>query len=205
MAADAQASTQGGHAVQHRKTHARTTAVPAKNDQAIQLYGRWVIDVRNPDGSVAEHRAFENTITNLGNNLLIGLLAGQLVSATPSIQATSAQGQPPCSGGCFISPGSSISSVNDLFTLTLSGQTTATQSGVIDQVRSVFVGCALSSGAVTPTSPVTAANPAECQSPTAGDGYGLQSYEFTQAQISSVNVSAGQSVQVSVSFSFASQ
>jgi hypothetical protein len=47
----------------------------------IVVHGHWVIDVKNPDGSVAEHRDFENNLGNTGNGILQQILIGQVVPA----------------------------------------------------------------------------------------------------------------------------
>ena len=33
------------------------------NHEDVKMHGHWVIDVRNPDGTLAQHRKFENSIT----------------------------------------------------------------------------------------------------------------------------------------------
>ena len=46
--------------------------------EGIQVHGHWTIEVLNPDGSVAEHREFENALTGPGGRDLAGLLEGTL-------------------------------------------------------------------------------------------------------------------------------
>ena len=46
------------------------------NHEGVKMHGHWVIDVKNPDGTIAEHRDFENTITGYGQELLAGLISG---------------------------------------------------------------------------------------------------------------------------------
>lgn len=48
--------------------------------EGIKVHGHWVIDVRNPDGSLASHNEFENaliTFINGGSSALAGILAKQ--------------------------------------------------------------------------------------------------------------------------------
>jgi hypothetical protein len=47
----------------------------------IKVHGHWVIDLKNPDGTVADHREFENSLAvgSGGDTFLIGLLAGYYV------------------------------------------------------------------------------------------------------------------------------
>src|SRR3989304_7849966 len=44
-------------------------------DEGIQVHGDWVIEVRHPDGSLAERREFQNALTQTGQLLLTGTLA----------------------------------------------------------------------------------------------------------------------------------
>jgi hypothetical protein len=47
--------------------------------EGIKVHGYWVIDVRNADGSLAEHHEFENSLVTPGNNFLAEMLGGFLV------------------------------------------------------------------------------------------------------------------------------
>jgi hypothetical protein len=61
------------------------SALPAatgeSRDGAIKVHGHWVIDLKNPDGTLAGHREFENSLAvgQGGDAFLIGLLAGYFV------------------------------------------------------------------------------------------------------------------------------
>jgi hypothetical protein len=60
----------------------RETAASGKSlDGTIKVHGHWVIDLTNPDGTLADHRDFENSLAvgQGGDSLLIGLLAGYYV------------------------------------------------------------------------------------------------------------------------------
>jgi hypothetical protein len=54
-----------------------------KNDgslrQGLQVHGHWVINIRNPDGTLVEHREFENSLQPTGAGMLVGLLSGYMV------------------------------------------------------------------------------------------------------------------------------
>jgi hypothetical protein len=54
----------------------------------IKVHGHWVMNVRNPDGTLADHREFENklVINEGGDAFLIGLLAGYYVPGDFAIQ-----------------------------------------------------------------------------------------------------------------------
>jgi hypothetical protein len=69
-------------------------AKPQKSGiEGVQIHGHWVIDVKNPDGKVAEHREFDNSLVtssstllySTGDQLLAGLLAGSFSVSRPAI------------------------------------------------------------------------------------------------------------------------
>jgi hypothetical protein len=59
--------------------------------EGIKVHGHWVMEVKNPDGTVAERREFNNSLVTLdgdsisGDQLLAGLLSGNLVAGAPTI------------------------------------------------------------------------------------------------------------------------
>jgi hypothetical protein len=70
------------------------TAKPAKpRSEGIKIHGHWVIDVRNPDGTLAAHRDFHNSLVTLtgasygptGDQILAALLSGNTVPGDPAI------------------------------------------------------------------------------------------------------------------------
>ncbi|MGA3161434.1 MAG: hypothetical protein ABSC77_09470 [Terracidiphilus sp.] len=67
------------------------TAAPNSPDhQGIKVHGHWVLQVKNADGSLGERREFNNSLVTTGqgitgNQLLAGLLAGDLVTGFPGI------------------------------------------------------------------------------------------------------------------------
>ena len=70
------------------------TAKPSELDKpghdGIKIHGHWVIDVRNPDGKVVQHRDFENSlVTNgaamSGDQILAALLSGNASVGDPAI------------------------------------------------------------------------------------------------------------------------
>ena len=48
-----------------------------RQTEAIKVHGHWTIEVRNPDGTVASRREFENAIADTGADLLTGLISGE--------------------------------------------------------------------------------------------------------------------------------
>lgn len=70
--------------------------------EGITVHGHWTIVVRNPDGTVATRREFENSlVNNVGPNLLAGLLSGNFAVGPWSITLRGAPG--PC--GTYLVPG----------------------------------------------------------------------------------------------------
>jgi hypothetical protein len=57
------------------KPAAGSTA-PKGQPEGIQVHGHWVIEVKNPDGTVTARREFENAVQPLGQSYLASLLAG---------------------------------------------------------------------------------------------------------------------------------
>lgn len=189
--------------------------------QSFQLHGHWVVDVKNPDGTIAQHRDFENSIQGGGAAFLFGLMAGYAVPANYEIFLQST-GTAPCTPpgtlqGCVIvnslttSPGSNSCpnyacflgltttfnlnySVLASNSMVLAGSFTATRAGTIDNV-STYVG-------TCPTgfigSGVTTQNPSTCQTQNGGIGVNA----LSAASITSVPVVQSQIVQVTVTISF---
>jgi hypothetical protein len=52
----------------------------------IKVHGHWIIDLRNPDGTLATHREFENSLQPSGAAALASNLARQIVTGTWLIQ-----------------------------------------------------------------------------------------------------------------------
>lgn len=75
-------------------------SVPRGQHEGIAVHGHWIIDVKNPDGTLASHREFENAIASTGPDLLTGLLSGQYTSGGFYVILRGAMGNP---GGCISS------------------------------------------------------------------------------------------------------
>ena len=63
------------------KPAARADNAPATGGQSegIKVHGRWIIDIQNPDGSLASHHEFENALQSFGGLRLAEMLARQKV------------------------------------------------------------------------------------------------------------------------------
>ena len=175
--------------------------------QAIKVHGHWTIEVRNPDGSLATRRDFENSLTAgggayvlstlLGRTNLIGqwgidLRGGTAGPCPGSVNNTlgdciiEESGGPITGSGVFqtltIAP---VSNASGIYSLQLSGNVTATATTQISAVQT-FLNVCPGGG---PSCPATT---------TIGLGY-----LFSQAILSTgINVSSGQVIQVTVVFSF---
>jgi hypothetical protein len=192
------------------------------NHVGAEMHGHWVIDVKNPDGTIAEHRDFENTITGYGQELLVGLMSGYVVPSDYDI-FLSTSGTAPCPApqgfqgcgivrslttlpasalcqyyACFTSltyAASLIDSSSSGSTFTLAGNFTASQAGTINGVTTQYGTCAANIGAATALSTVS---PSTCSTTAGSGGYRTVS----SATITTVNVVASQIVQVTVTISF---
>jgi hypothetical protein len=67
--------------------------------QGLTVHGHWVINVRNPDGTLVEHREFENSLQPTGAGMLVGLLSGYMVPGDWMIEVAGGEGGSPCPNG----------------------------------------------------------------------------------------------------------
>ena len=98
----AQAAGASAHPAKNAATPAAPAAVPANspsaeqtaaqgerkpggNHEGIQVHGHWVIEVRNPDGTVTARREFENSIQPYGMFFLASVMAGNNASGGLSV------------------------------------------------------------------------------------------------------------------------
>lgn len=141
--------------------------------EGIKVHGHWLIDVRNPNGTLAEHRDFENAY--VGN--LPAVLAGQVSIGGWQIALLG-------SASTYFLP-APVTQVGVVSPLSIGGSWTATNNDTISIVRSQFNYCSAT------------ISPAACASSPAG------SESFSVATLSvPVSVVQGQIVQVSVTFTF---
>jgi hypothetical protein len=207
--------------------------------QGIKVHGHWAIDVKNPDGTLAQHREFENSLVDLGE-IMTYLLAGQVTAGEPAIFLDPDGILSPCNAECTLAanPAGYWSNTNNCklngatcfytvtetptkktitlygttttsFLLVVSGQMTATSAGFIGTVASGFATCQSSNHILY--SLLAQVSPATC---VLGDTLpsGTQAGAtpnttavgfFTQTTLTNpVQVTAGQVVLVTVTFSF---
>jgi len=147
---------------------AQTEATPGETKPAkpghegIAVHGHWVIDVRNPDGSLAQHREFENSVTGPGQVALVTLLVQGFGTGDWAIVLGPSGSNGPCGGtsqtceivrvlttqpalkDCPIntcSAGLTIAESLGTFAFTLAGTATATQPGNIGSVGTIITLC----------------------------------------------------------------
>jgi hypothetical protein len=193
--------------------------------QGIKIHGHWTIDIKNLDGSLVEHREFENALQYDGGQLMAALLSGYGVMGGWEIYFTTNGGTSPCTGATFpycaivnsttVQPGLFACSVYSCYPgitvtptigvpgpkVTIAGSMTSPGAGTIGTVGTGFNVCNLPASAdsvgVVPTS-IATTTPAACATATKG----IWSGTATSTNIAPVSVAAGQIIQISVVLSF---
>jgi len=189
-------------------------------NQGFRVHGHWVIDIKNPDGTLAQHHEFENMLQGGGAAYLIGLMAGYAVNSDAEIFVQANTGPSPCTAaysGCAIvrslttNPGSTTCA-NYFCAATLtttthqdyavlannsivySGTVVANQAGTIGTVSTYTATC--------PTAPIqttlATVSPAACTAQAGNIGINA----LTGATVSTISVASGQIIQVTVTISF---
>jgi hypothetical protein len=199
----------------------------------IQVHGHWVIQVKNPDGTVTARREFENALltgANQGSQLLANLLGAVDVPGaweidlsdgtnTFAIEQQNTIGSTICADAAALHP-STVSCSNTLSVTTPANPqgipilTLIGSAGVPQSVPSpdsiVSVGTNNYACAYSTTSGYEfASSPTACLTGTLAlqvlaSGGLPPSPQFTSASPPPVPISAGQTVQVTVTFSFSS-
>lgn len=174
--------------------------------EGVKVHGHWTIDVRNPDGTLASHRDFENSLQSPGAKTLVGSLSRSSVTGLWAVQLQSSTGAPCNSTSvCLLSePAEASFTTADSFNLAVSAPTSGPNSGKLVLAGSVTVSASAVLINVATTVDVcavgvdaTACNFAKILTPTTGSPF------FTSALITTpVSVVPGQLVQVTVVISF---
>jgi hypothetical protein len=158
----------------------------------ITVYGHWVIDVRNRDGSLAAHRDVENSLASTGGELLNQILSGQMVPGAlgiwlcelpkgftnPTVDACNNYGantliiQPKgshftlsaCTSdiGCYPTLSAPAIGGYPTFGLTLTSTVTDAPATTIDTVQSAVYVCGTSADGVGLVGPNSAYTPSSC-------------------------------------------
>jgi len=178
----------------------------------IKVHGHWVIEVKNPDGTVAAHRDFENSLVQPAT-LLANVLSRQAQLGYWSIVLAPSNGNTsPCSAtglACFIvenGESCNIAAVaaEDCFvtmqapvasnggTVTLAGSAPASFAGTIVTVATDVMEC--------PIGPDSTLGCVENGGP--GVAFTSASSTSTPPAFAPVTVAAGQTISATVTFSF---
>jgi hypothetical protein len=197
--------------------------------QGLQVHGHWVIDIRNPDGTLVQHREFENSIQATGQGILVGLLSGYLVPGDWMIALGPQSGNGACvatyqfcglihnaatypaQGYCtdYYCTGSTLSYTYNFgavglggpFSIVLSGTITANQTGTIGNVTTLLNTCAnIGYSATANPSSIETSSPATCVTQTTPEPwYG----PFTGTSLTTpISVTNGQQIQTTVTITF---
>jgi len=173
-------------------------AKPEKTGKGgIKVHGHWMMEIKNPDGSTASRKEFENSLTtgtNSGNGMLASLLtvtAGPwfvLISSGGPASYTLAESAgactittPPCQTGLTVTESNRQ--------IVMQGTTAAmTVSFPITIVSTSMANCY-----------PNVSSPAACLAAPGLPGGGFQ---FTQASVTGLTVQVGQMIAVTVTISF---
>jgi hypothetical protein len=202
-------------------------AAPGKpGNEGIKVHGHWSIDVKNPDGTLAKHVEFENSLVSpgQGDQLLAGLLGGFSVPGDWAIRLVSPSicsetvyclifptlngplAMPSCASGSNNGCATGLTLAYVASTTTtgaafkMSGTLTASGTGNITSVATVFSTCMEN---VNYSSAATF-SPSKCiTSETTGLPNAMNSDTFTATTLTTpLGVVPGQIIQVTVTISF---
>lgn len=193
--------------------------------EGIKVHGHWVMDLKDKDGKVIEHRDFQNSLDrNNGTNLLIDLLTGVTVGGNMEIDAIKSG-----SGGILgnsgvlytmLPPGTNVSSVACAGSTGLGSSrfcfpnlTTTTQHDPVDSAGSLILHGQFTASADVVIDTVQTRNggcfvtsgdfgPAQCAAGTNLPQYAQNIFVFTGTGITPLTVLSGQTLAITVTISF---
>ena len=182
-------------------------ATTRAQSEGIKVHGRWAIEVRNPDGTVAQQLEFNNALSG-GHSTLAGLLGvrNAVAGRWAVYLGNTSGGVPPCQGGTGVAFGSMCKLIESA-AVNFNGGTGESRDLVVtrpggNSVRMTGTVTALLNGSITRV----ATGLGWCQSaPCEAAGSALF---FSDASLGfpgyppPVNVVAGQIIQVTVTFTF---
>jgi hypothetical protein len=194
-------------------------------NQNMKMHGHWTIDIKNPDGTLVQHREFENSIQYDGQNYLVGLMSGygaagpwmiyfSNVGATTAGSPCNTATYPYCAivystasqPGIFAcnyytcATGLTITPTFGVGpTLTLAGSIAATQAGTIGVVYTGMNACGGTAGSSGYPTAISTITPAACYTSTTNSFSGTATGTTLSSPIS---VAQGQIIQVKVVLSF---
>lgn len=195
--------------------------------QGLQVHGHWVINIRNPDGTLVQHHEFENSLTNAGQGYLVGLLSGYMVPGDWMIVLGNSSGTAPCTAfsqfcgmihnaatypaqafcaSLYYCTGSTLNYAYNFgtgfagpYSIVLTGSITANQTGSIVQVYSLINLCANNADNGSNPNGIETSSPAACVAQTnPATWYG----PLTTTNITPIAVTDGQLIQAIVTITF---
>jgi hypothetical protein len=178
--------------------------------EGVKVHGHWTIDVRNPDGTLASHSDFENSLQSSGAAVLVGSLSRASVTGLWAIvaQANGAPGACGSTAFCVIGEPTEVGGFDNSNNLIVSAPTSGPNSGQI-----VLAGSFTATGSATFTTvsttldvcavgvTATGCNLSDLLNSPAGSSR-FTSFSFAANNLPFVNVVAGQLVQVTVVIGF---
>ena len=185
-------------------------AAARAQSEGIKVHGRWAIEVRNPDGTVAQQLEFNNALSG-GRQTLAALLSRTAVPGRWAVYlggASGGSGISPCQGGTGVAFGS-MCKIIESAAPNFNGGTGESRNLVVTGASTSVVLTGTATALVNGTIARVATGLGHCQTTdlslcnAAGDAaffsdasFGLPGYP------PSINVVAGQIIQVTVTFTF---
>jgi len=204
-----------------------TTPAPKKpGHEGITVHGHWVMDLKDKDGKVIEHRDFQNSLDrNNGTNLLVQLLTGVVVGGNMEIDAIKSATTGPFGGGGvsygMFPAGTNVSSAtctagtsgfnNSRFCF--NNMTTTIQHDPVDSAATMILHGQFTAAADVVIDTVQTRNgdcfvtsgdfgPAQCAAGTNLPQYAQGIFVFTGTGITPLTVLSGQTLAITVTISF---
>ena len=191
--------------------------------EGLKMHGHWIIDIKNPDGTLAGHHDFQNSLSASAQGILIAILTGQMTPGNFMIAMGAQTGNAPCvavfqfcgiAQNLATSPATNYCSAyycsgnltvtsnygtlfSGPYSIVFAGSITANQAGTIGTVYTIYNACANVPVGTNPTSPLNI-TPAGCVTNTLNNWVG----PLSAAAITPVAVANGQIIQVSVTITF---
>jgi hypothetical protein len=180
---------------------------PGGKSEGIKVHGHWMLEARNPDGTLASRKEFENALVTgvgSGSNALATVLAGgasvggwyvELAAVcSPACPNLTIAQSPAICAGPVAPPGSSCTSSltavvggSNLNQLTLQGTSAPVANvGTILIVQTTLLTC----------------NPGLTPAACLAGGTGLEPWSFTSALANNFSVQAGQTITATVTLTF---
>ena len=189
-------------------------------EEGIKVHGHWILDVKDKDGKLVEHRDFHNALVGDGATTLITLLAG--MSSAEGLEVGLATAADPYAYGLYVPSSAFATACPNYFTyacyanltrsfgsntqtsklnsIILTGSIPGLAAGyTVTTVYTLVNTCGVASGTAA-----TTVAPASCTANINATSSANQFYisQFTTTTVTPLTVQPGQSLSVSVTLSF---